>query len=332
MKVLMVDDDTNLLSSFHRLHYETLDLTTVDSGEKALEAFKTDGPFAVVVSDYKMPIMNGIELLKQIRVISPDTVRIMLTGQADMKIAIDAINQGNIFRFLMKPCPFEMFLQTVNEGLGQYESVQKKQELLRQEVFEAFYQKNLQSTFKIITTLLEKKDPYTAGHQFRVSQLAVAIADELGFDHQTLECVRVAANLHDIGKIYTPSEILSKSGKLSDLELNLVKDHPRAGYELLKEIVLPCPVADIIMQHHERCDGSGYPNGLLAPDILMESKIIGVADVVEAISSHRPYRSGLGLEAAINEIQKYRGILYDARVVKACLRVLTEKSFTWSIS
>lgn len=329
MKVLMVDDETNLLSSYRRLLNESFDLVTAESGEKALELIERAGPFAVVVSDYKMPKMNGVELLKQVRMVAPDTVRMMLTGQGDLNIAIEAINQGSIFRFLVKPCPHEELVQSISEGLHQYEAAGKQQEVLRQEVFEAFYQRNLQGTFKLITTLLERKDPYTAGHQLRVSRLAEAIAMAMQLDDQTIECVRVSANLHDIGKMYTPSEILSKPGKLSELEFNLIKDHARAGYELLKEIELPWPVADIIMQHHERLDGSGYPRGLQGTDILLEARIIGVADVVEAITAHRPYRSALGLDAAVDEIRKFKGSHFDSEVVDACMRVLNEKSFTW---
>jgi putative two-component system response regulator len=329
MKVLMVDDEINLLSSYRRLLNESFDLATAESGEKALELIESAGPFAVIVSDYKMPKMNGVELLKQVRVMAPDTVRIMLTGQGDLNIAMEAVNQGNVFRFLVKPCPHEELVQSISEGLSQYEAASRQQEVLRQEVFEAFYQKNLQGTFKMISTLLERKDPYTAGHQLRVSRLAGAIAVEMGLEDQTVECVKVSASLHDIGKIYTPSEILSKPGRLSELEFNLIKDHARAGYELLQEIELPWPVADIVLQHHERCDGSGYPKGLQGPEILLEARIIGVADVVEAITAHRPYRSALGLDAAISEIQKFKGRHFDPGVVDACMRVLQEKSFAW---
>lgn len=329
MKVLMVDDEVNLLSSYRRLLSGSFDLVTVDSPEKALDLIKSEGPFAVVVSDYKMPKMNGVEMLKQVRALAPDTVRIMLTGQGDLSIAIDAINHGSIFRFMVKPCPHEQLLHSINEGLYQYEAASKKHEIVRKEVLEAFYQKSLYGTFKMISALLERKDPYTASHQLRVSQLAEAIAREMQFDNQTIECVRISANLHDIGKIYTPTEILSKPGKLSELEFNLIKDHARAGYELLSEIELPWPIADIIWQHHERWDGSGYPLGLKADDILIEARIIGVADVVEAITAHRPYRAALGLDSAVFEIQRHKGSHFDPVVVDACLRVLDEKSFSW---
>lgn len=329
MKILIVDDDPNILAAFRRALRGKLDLTTVQDGHHALELIAGGEVFAVVVSDYQMPHLNGIDLLSQIGVMAPDAMRIMLTGEADMQVAVDAINKGNIYRFLLKPCPMEQFLNVVNDAIEQYRLRIQNRQNMRQELLQAFYLKNLQGTFNVINNLLEKKEPYTAEHQRRVGQLANAIAVEMGLGSKVVECVRISANVHDIGKIYIPSEILNKSGKISDLEFILIQSHSQAGYEIIKEIELPCPVAEIILQHHERCDGSGYPNGLKAGEIHLEAKIISVADVVEAMASHRPYRPALGLEAALDEIRSNRDRLYDSRVADACVTLLTEKDFRW---
>jgi PAS domain S-box-containing protein len=190
-------------------------------------------------------------------------------------------------------------------------------------------QKALNGTVKALANMLESKDPYTASHQRRVVQLACALAEELGESPHFIEGMRVMGFLHDLGKIAVPGEILSKTSKLSEYEFNLVKIHPQAGYDILKAIDFPWPVALAVVQHHERLDGSGYPYGLSGPDIILEARILAVADVVEAMASHRPYRPALGLDQAVAEISRHQGVLYDPEVVNACLRVLSEKNFTF---
>jgi len=174
---------------------------------------------------------------------------------------------------------------------------------------------------------VEMRDPYTAGHQRRVTKLAVAIATEMGLPEEKVEGLRVAATVHDIGKINVPAEILSKPAKLNEVEFNLVKLHSQAGYDILKGVEFPWPIAPIVLQHHERLDGSGYPQGLKSEDILFEAKILAVADVVEAMASHRPYRPALGIGQALDEISHKSGILYDSEVVDACFRLFYDKEF-----
>jgi len=187
--------------------------------------------------------------------------------------------------------------------------------------------KTLDATIETMSKIVEVKDPYTAGHQQRVSQLTTAIAKELNLSPDKVEGIRVASLIHDIGKISVPTEILSKTTTLSDIEFSLIKEHSRIGYDILKSIDFSCPVARIVLQHHEKINGSGYPGGLKSEDILLEAKIIGVADVIEAMSSHRPYRPALGIDAALEEISQNRGILYDPEVVDACLKLFKEKEF-----
>lgn len=172
-----------------------------------------------------------------------------------------------------------------------------------------------------LVTISEKRDPYTAGHQNRVAKLACAIAKEMGLSQSKINGILIAGKLHDIGKIYVPTDILNKPGRLSDIEFALIKIHSTVGYDILKHIPFESPVADIIVQHHERINGTGYPKGLKQEDILLEAKILGVADVVEAMVSHRPYRPSLGIEKALTEIKTYRGTYFDSQVVDACLKV-----------
>lgn len=187
--------------------------------------------------------------------------------------------------------------------------------------------KTLSGVIQAITKITEMRDPYTAGHQRRVAELACAIALEMKYPKEEIESLQIAGSLHDIGKIYVPAEILNKSGKLSDLEIAIIKTHCQAGYEILKNIDFPQPVAQIILQHHENMDGTGYPNSLSGEDIFYKARILRVADVVEAMISHRPYRPELGEDKTLDEIKQKRGILYDAEVVDACLRLFQKKCF-----
>jgi len=187
--------------------------------------------------------------------------------------------------------------------------------------------KAVSTTIQVMVSAVEARDPYTAGHQLRVADLARAIATEMGLPQDTIDGIRMAGSIHDIGKLSIPAEILSKPGKLSDVEFSLIKEHSRKGYEMLKDVESPWPLAEIVYQHHERMDGSGYPRNLKGDEILMEARIMAVADVVEAMASHRPYRPGLGIGAALEEIEKNRGTFYDEAVANACLRLFREKGF-----
>lgn len=171
------------------------------------------------------------------------------------------------------------------------------------------------------------RDPYTAGHQLSVGQLASAIGVELGLPLRQLEGLQLAASVHDIGKIMVPAEILCKPTKLTRHEYELIKEHAEAGYNILKDVDFPWPIARIVHEHHERMDGSGYPNGLHGDALLLESRIVAVADVVQSMCAHRPYRPGLGSKAALEEITKNRGRLYDTDVVAACVRLFNDKRY-----
>jgi len=204
--------------------------------------------------------------------------------------------------------------------------------LLDEERSESFKRtkETLDATVNSIAMIVETRDPYTTGHQLRVSHLARDIATEMGLTLDQKEFIGTAAIIHDIGKLSIPSEILSKPTKLTTLEFELIKTHSQSGYNILKDINFPWPVATVILQHHERMNGSGYPNKLKGKDILLEARIVAVADVVEAISSHRPYRPTLGINFALDEITQNRAILYDANVVDACLSLFLDKNYTFN--
>ncbi len=194
----------------------------------------------------------------------------------------------------------------------------------------AILRQSLEQSIQTIAATVEARDPYTAGHQERVGELATAIAREMGLPEEQVNGVHLAAIIHDLGKIQIPAEILSKPGKLNDIEYMLIKTHPQAGYDILKDVRFPWPIADIILQHHEKLDGSGYPRGIKGEQILLESRILTVADIVEAMSSHRPYRPTLGIMAALSEVERGRGSVYDPAVADACLKLVTEKGFRFS--
>jgi len=191
--------------------------------------------------------------------------------------------------------------------------------------------KALGATIQAMAVAVEVRDPYTAGHQNRVNDLARTIATEMNITSAKIDALRMASKIHDIGKLAIPSDILSKPTKLTDIEYSLIKTHSQVGHDILKDIEFPWPVAKIVLDHHERMDGTGYPNGLTSKNILTESKILMVADVVDAISSHRPYRPGLGIDAALNEIMENKGRFYDTEVVDTCTKLFRDKGFTFDM-
>ena len=252
----------------------------------------------------------------------------------DIEVPVDATrNGGPLIRSAPPPtssgylaagdtATSNTFLATV-EDLGTY-SIQLEREL---EASLTKVMKSMEATIRTVSHIVESKDPYVAGHQKRVSQLACAIAKEMRLTAWQIDGIRVAGMLHDIGKIIVPTEILSKPGKLSEAEFSMIRDHPKLAFDILKNIDFDWPIARIVVQHHERMDGSGYPYGILGKDILMEARILAVADVVEAMSSHRPYRPALGIEEALAELTRGDGTLYASEVVRACEKVINKRGF-----
>lgn len=220
-------------------------------------------------------------------------------------------------------------LEKLNLALEQDIASRKRAEEEALETLEGL-RRAVKTTIQVLTMAIETKDPCTASHQRRATDLARTIATEMGLPKEKIEGIRMAGAIHDIGKIPIPVEILSKPTKLTDNELSLVRCHAQHGYEILKDVESSWPLAEIAHQHHERRNGSGYPQGLKDEDILLEARILAVADVVEAMASFRPYRPAMGIDAALEEIEKNKGILYDPEVVDTCLRLFREKGFAFN--
>jgi PAS domain S-box-containing protein/putative nucleotidyltransferase with HDIG domain len=216
----------------------------------------------------------------------------------------------------------QVFLQAIVRDITGRKQAEEKLDVTLQDL-----RKAMGGTIEVIVHVVETRDPYTAGHQRRVADLAGSIAAEMNLPSRTIEGIRMAGVIHDIGKISVPAEILSKPGALSHKEFELIKDHAQTGYDILKDVEFSWPIARIIQQHHEKMDGSGYPQGLKGDSLMLEARIITVADVIEAIASHRPYRPARGIEAALSEIERNKGLLYDAEVVDACLRLFRNRGY-----
>jgi PAS domain S-box-containing protein/putative nucleotidyltransferase with HDIG domain len=217
-------------------------------------------------------------------------------------------------------------LRRTNEALLVEINERKQTERALQNSYSRLH-KALEGTIHALASTIKKRDPYTFGHQQRVSNLACAIAREMGLQEQMVNGIRMVGFIHDLGKIYVPAEILNKPGQLTDVESTLIRSHATVGHDILKTVDFPWPIAQVIMQHHERINGSGYPLGLSGREILLEAKIIAVADSIEAIASHRPYRPALGLDRALKEVSDKKGILYEPEVVDMCLKLFNEKGY-----
>ena len=354
--ILIVDDEESILNAFKRiLADENYEIQTARDGLDGLKKLRAaQKPFSLIISDQRMPVMNGVQFFAKAREIFPDAVRILLTGYADTDAIIDAVNKGGIHLYFTKPWREEELIAHIKQSLSQTELLmenrrlveltkkqnedlvelnktleekvkQKTSDLLaKAEELNVSYEKvqiMLDGTVKTMSKIVETRDPYASGHEAKVAIISCKIAEEMRLSKEQIEAIHIAATLHDIGKISVPSEILTKPGRLSDLEMEIIKTHCRVAYDILKTIKFPYPVADIILQHHERMNGSGYPQGLKGESILLEARIIGTADVIDAMASHRPYRPALGVDVAMEEIVNCKGKLYDSAVVDICVSI-----------
>lgn len=315
LSLLYVEDDEDVrtqLSRFLSRRVRRLDVAT--NGREGLAAFEA-GRHDVVVTDVKMPVMDGLEMAARIKAEQSDVPIIVITAFSERDYLIKAVELG-VDRYVTKPIDPDALVDAIYQG---------SRGRLQQREFERMRQRSLdilEQTVMALARSIEKRDPYLDGHQKRVAQLATAIAREMGLAGNNLEGLRLAALVHDVGNIQVPADILCKSGSLLDAERSIVKQHPQAGAEILADIPFPWPIAEIIRQHHERLDGSGYPHGLKGDEILPEARILAVADVIEAMTAHRPYRPAIPLDNAKAELNGGRGSRYDAATVDACLRVL----------
>ena len=334
------------IASFEVEHFEAL-----DDGLGRLR----ETPFDVILLDLNLPDLLGPETFPKITSQSPRTPIVVLSGFDNEELAIEAVRQGaqdyllkdrldaNILarslRYAIERKQSEEALRRAYDQLEQRvrertaELAETNQALMAEiserERAHEMLQKTLEGTINAMAKLVEIRDPYTAGHQHRVSLLATAMAEEMLLARDSIRCIRLAGLIHDIGKIYIPIEVLSKPGLASEIEFNMIRYHIQAGYDILKKIELPELILNIILQHHERLDGSGYPTGLKGNEILQESKIMAVADVVEAMAAHRPHRPSHGLENALQEIEHNAGTLYDPEAVSTCLKLFRENRFSF---
>lgn len=338
--IVIVDDNPNNLQVLSGiLQLAGFKVRPALSGEIALRAIAASAPDLVLL-DIRMPGMDGYETCRRLKAdaASCDIPVIFISALTETADKLAAFRAGGV-DYVSKPFQTEEVLARVRTHL-QLRHMQRQLEsqvadrtaelrvtcdALRES--QGQYRRMLEQTIQAIAFTVEKRDPYTAGHQERVSQLAVAIAQTLGLPPNQIDGIRLGGMIHDLGKISVPAEILSRPGRLSETEFMLVKSHSEVGADILRQVEFPWPVMDMILQHHERMDGSGYPNGLRGDAILLEARILAVADVVEAMASHRPYRAALGIDKALDEIRGDAGRLYDPDVCSACLRLFEAEGY-----
>jgi response regulator RpfG family c-di-GMP phosphodiesterase len=325
--ILAIDDTLDSLKLLTDiLKEEGYEVRSAINGELALGSAIAHPP-ELVLLDIRMPEMDGYEVCRRLKT-HPSTrnipvIFVSALDETDEKV--QGFKLGAV-DFVTKPYQREELLARVRTHLEVNRLRTHLQEMVEERTHKL--KSSLVNFIAAIAATVEMRDPYTAGHQRRVAELVKAIAEELKLPDDQIEGLYLAGVVHDVGKIKVPAEILSKPGQLNAAEFNLIKEHPETGYEVLKSIDFPWPIAQVVLQHQERINGSGYPYGLKGSEIYFESKILMVADVVEAMMSHRPYRPGLGLDAALQEITCNRGVLYDSTVVDACLRVFSERGYT----
>ena len=364
IRLLMVEDEKIDQERFIRyVKKEKLpyDYDIASTLKEAIDFIKKK-EYDLVITDFKLPDGTGLEIFKHLDNITPVIVS---TGSGNEEVAVEFMKKGAYDYIIKDPDQYyvkiiplaiekvlklrssEKALEDFNKNLKiivaertvklntinvelQKEIKQRKNAEVELKKYLDIWKKLLKDFIFAMEKAVEVRDPFTAGHQYKVGELVIEIAREMGYDEDRVNGVYLAALIHDIGKVYVPAQILTKPSTLSSVEFQLIQTHPDVGYEILNQIDFPWPLAEIIRQHHERMDGSGYPNGLKNDKILEEAKIISVADVVEAISSHRPYRPAHGIEKALEEIEKNKGILYDKQIVEICLTLFNKKNFKFS--
>ena len=311
--VLLVADEANVLDALARLFLDRdVRVLRAGNGEEALGIVRRE-PVAVVVSDNLLPGMHGIELLSRVRDFSPDTVRVLLTGSADLPAATEAIHRGEVFRFHEKPWVDEEIVLTVEEGVQRYQVVRS----LRH---------GDEAALRSIAQTIELKDPYTRGHCDRMAALALRIAVAMRLPERTQRAIKLGSWLHDCGKIGVPEAILNFPGKLPAAEFEVIKKHPGWGADIGRQANLPEEVVNIILYHHERFDGEGYPARLAGKAIPLASRIIAIAGAFDAMTSTTVYRNALPVADAIAEIRRCSGTQFDPDIIPAFLACLSKIS------
>lgn len=311
--VLFVDDEEHILNAVERVFAdEKVRMLSANSAEEALKLIKR-GNVAVLISDNLMPGMSGVDLLSKTKELSPDTMRVLMTAHADLPTAIDAINRSEIFRFITKPWEDRELIQTVAESINRYRVVRSLKEAD-------------EGSLLSLAQTIELKDRYTRGHCNRVARYALMIADELHLSEEMKKEIKYGSWLHDIGKIGVPETILNHKGPLNDKDYAIVKKHPAWGADVANQSQLSKVVVNIILHHHERFDGEGYPSGLMGKDIPLEARIVAVADVYDAITTDRSYRKRYPEEQAISILSSLKGKSFDPEIVETFLCLIRSKA------
>lgn len=284
-----------------------------------------ESPPDLVIADWRLPDGKGTELVAPEKQNAAYPV-VLMTSHGSEKVAVEAMKAGALDYVVKSPATMAAMPHIAERALREWGHIvgrRQAEKELRRSLDKA--RAALDQTVACLGSVVEKVDPYTAGHQRRSAALAWTLATEIGLSQEEIDTIHTAALVHDVGKVGVPAEILSRPGRLSETEFDLIKTHPRAGSDILKGIEFPGPVSDLVLQHHERLDGSGYPSGLPSLDILMEARILAVADVVEAMTSYRPYRPALSADKALEEISQNSGVLYDPDVVATCVGLFQEE-------
>lgn len=318
-RVLLVDDELLVLEGLRRSVHAEFVADLAEGPEEGLLKLRKDGPYPVVVSDMRMPGMDGAQFLAMVRTISPDSIRVMLTGQSDMETAVRAVNEGQIFRFLTKPVTRKTLLATLRDCVAQYHAARLEKDQLKITI-EALEQLDL-GTLTALARAIDAKSAWTAGHSERVTNPALEMGHAMGLPANSLGIIHRGGLLHDIGKIGTPPDVLDKPGRLEPEEMQIMRDHVKIGVRILEPI--PCfrEALPMVAQHHEWFDGSGYPAGLAGENISLHARILAVADCYDAIVSDRPYRKGLPKRQALEILIQRSGTQFDPMVIEVFTRL-----------
>ena len=314
--VLIVDDEENNLQLLKRTFRGKYNILTATNGVEALDVVNKHGSeISLIVSDQKMPIMEGTDFLKRVRETNPQIVKILLTGHVDTDIIVSAINDCELFQYILKPFEPEELKIAVEKGIEKY-SMANNNKVFYKELRELFYK-----TIRAISNALDTKDSYTNGHSLRVTLYSMILAKELNLDENYMEDIEIAGLLHDIGKIAMPKSILCKNGRLTDEEFLVMKSHPIRGEKIVINIKKLQMISEWVKSHHEKWDGTGYPDGLKGEEIPLAGRIIAIADTYDAMTSTRPYRTALSHEVAISEINRCAGTQFAPDLAKLFVAV-----------
>jgi putative two-component system response regulator len=319
-RVLFVDDEPLVLEGLRRAVYTEFVADLANGPEEGLAKLRDAGPYPIVVSDMRMPGMDGATFLGSVRKISPASIRVMLTGAADVKAAGRAVNEGRIFRFLTKPITRETLVTTLLECRAEYRSACLAEDYLR-ETLKALEQSDL-GTLTSLARVIDARSAWTAGHSERVASTALSMAQAMGMDAHSLKVIRRGAMLHDIGKIGTPASILDKPAALDAQETQIMRDHVQIGVRIIEPIPCLHDALPMVAQHHKWFDGSGYPAGAAGQDIDLRARILAIADCYDAMVSDRPYRKGLTPPQAIQTLQSRSGTQFDPQILEIFMRLI----------